>query len=159
MLFPYKSPKRRCFMSRSMSQSSEEDTQMENRSKQGSAGCAAAGPVPWSEKQRKGGKMGSVTNDVMAECQSQWNFILAPHYSGAGSAPPAKAASALCLAYTPIYYLPFGLRLIFLGVNLATVLFMYFQLVCSSSCLTSHPCSLSPNLSYRGTIFLEWLGL
>jgi len=46
LLFPYKSPKRRCFMSRSMSQSSEEDAQMKNRSKNGSAGCAAAGPVP-----------------------------------------------------------------------------------------------------------------
>lgn len=76
--------------------------------------------------------MGSVTNDVMAECQSQQNFILALYYSGAGSAAPVKAASALCLAYTPIYYLPFVLRLIFLGVNLATVLFIYFQLVCSS---------------------------
>lgn len=76
--------------------------------------------------------MGSVTNDVMAECQSQRNFSLAPYYSGAGSAVPAKAASALCLAYTPIYYLPFGPRLIFLGVNLATALIMYFQLVRSS---------------------------
>lgn len=76
--------------------------------------------------------MGSVTNDVMAECQSQWNFILAQYYSGAGSAVPVKAASALCLAYTLIHYLPFGVRLIFLGVNLATVLYMYFQLLCSS---------------------------
>lgn len=30
--------------------------------------------------------MGSVTNDVMAECQSQWNSILALHYSSTGSA-------------------------------------------------------------------------
>lgn len=46
VLFPCKSPERGCFMLRSMSQSSEEDAQMENRSKTGSAGCAAAGPVP-----------------------------------------------------------------------------------------------------------------
>lgn len=39
---------------------------MGDRSKQGSAGCAAAGPVPRSDKQRKGGQMGWVTNGVMA---------------------------------------------------------------------------------------------
>lgn len=50
--------------------------------------------------------MGLVTNDVMAECQSQRNFVLASYYSGAGSAAPAKATSALCLAYPPIYHLP-----------------------------------------------------
>lgn len=43
----------------------------------------------------------------------------------------AKAASALGLTDTRIHYLPFGLRLIFLGVNLATVLIVYSQLECS----------------------------
>lgn len=53
-----------------------------------------------------------VTNDVTAvtvtvECQP------GPVCSRAGGAAPAKAVSALALAYTPIYVQPFGLRLIF----------------------------------------------